>query len=247
MRYVNKKIPDESRIARGSREEIYGTYKEKCYMPHWHEKRKVTMSLYVGLDAPEGAPVWTSDMPFNITEPYRTNISFPVPRKLRPDSASLRGFVYFRFSTYDDSDKLDDRVSFKFNLTDRRRPLPQNNARLLLNGQGNQTVPDVSASTIGGIDLDGGADSETPILHWRFSRHPMVLRFGKLFRVLHRSVLPESGIHLKLRKRAKKDPRPYRHTEKAYNPVLWLDDLSITRHHYKPVVFRKTKEEERKE
>jgi hypothetical protein len=100
---------------------------------------------------------------------------------------------------------------------------------LLDGGNATAAAPLLTPTT---TPADGVAREE---LHWRFAHHPAVLRYGVLTRILNRATLSESGIKLGLRKRAHQDPRSYRKTDQVYNPVLWIDDLSITGRMYQLV------------
>ena len=206
-------------------------------MPHWTEGRKVVVELFVGFKTPSESdtPVWTTGSGVRTNETIKTMVNFTLPEEMTQDRNGLKMYVRFSFPEYDTLSELqpnlkhDEQVFFSFNLTTWRRPQASTGHRNLLDSSGSTDAPLMPTAR---------PPVEEETLHWRFTRHPVIVRYGLLHRVLGRVTFRDSGITVKLRKKAQYDSAKdvfKRSTQKVFNPLLWIDDVSILRHHYVPL------------
>lgn len=76
-----------------------------------------------------------------------------------------------------------------------------------------------------------GANESRKKLHWKFLNHPIIIRFANVQEILEQSVYER----VFLTKPIKRKSDIINGARYLYEPLLWLDDLSITSRHYSPV------------
>jgi hypothetical protein len=109
-RIVNRHWDENSKQNRQARDVAFNQYKEKCFMPHWDEDRKVNVSIYVGYTGPGENPVWQSDGSVDVNVGFSANVTVPLPHDMTTETAVLKAWVYFRFAAYEYASRNDDRV-----------------------------------------------------------------------------------------------------------------------------------------
>ena len=247
--HVNGPVPDIGHKSdRRGRDAMYKNYKEKCIMPHWYENRRVYIRIHLGFDRPYANPVWSSNTAIAVDKPFYEIIKLPIPRKLGKSTAQssssssktpLRAWIYFTFDKYgtvDESENRKNEVLYTVDLTT-IMPLRDSNRvkeRNLL------TDFNVTQAESQSDNKEQNKSQDHDVLHWRFAKHPLIIRYGKLYRVLGSKTLTEVGHRLNIRRIAKRDVRDYRDTAQVYDPVLWLDDLALIRVLYTPVLANQT-------
>jgi hypothetical protein len=210
------------------------------------------MELYLGKKKPEGPPIWRAEN-HTVSERLLTQITFKLPDHYsHEDDEVIQAFLFLQKSEEQKTNQFD--FQFQFNLAERRmiRTLPRQERFLLERTEVNQDEESEEKEREMLQEQEQRKfNSSLPYLHWKFSYAPLIVRYVSFYETVdtktyHNTFLqpmrrqrnPNTALaQKKSQKKGKREAEQVQgmgstSTHFVYNPLLWLDDLSITTRHY---------------
>jgi hypothetical protein len=201
-------------------------YRFRCIEPFISSQR-LDVRLYISLVMSDVLPtaadlVW-SRLNISTTETLDDSVTIPIPSQVRIQQQTLYGYVVL--GEAEGCGRVDRSVVVRLQLTELKPRRPSNRQRNLL------TEPS-AAPGLGHV-----SDLGLLVQHWKYGQHPLILRRVELDIVLGSPQLPMLMHDLKVRHviEDRMDPQsntPRRLQLRQYEPIIWVDDVAITRSQY---------------
>lgn len=194
-----------------------------CVTPFWAlRETNVDIAVLVGQSLDRRELVWSTTS-HSISEKLKQNISFPIPVYLSNKTENLFMWVVFKVSGATDDIPT---ISLNLSIAERRSMVRRRVTRNLLDSNSSSSPP--SAVATGETNY---------VLHWKYSYAPVVIRHVQIHNAIDARTYQEllaTPMAMRVWKPTPATDMKMQKTRRMYDPVLWLDDLSITTRHYAP-------------
>jgi len=228
-------------------------YDKHCMDPFWPDAElRLDMSLHLGAGngddclgvSPLLTPVWTLANQ-SASRALAVNISFTVPRHVVASNSTLCGFFMLNPSPQLSRDEVGSGLRNSDNTSDTLVVFPVTLAQQRVPSKPSTTRRSLLDSPVSSPSLSSSSSSTpTHSLHSPYLHYPVILRHVELYQVLDARSLnrvvvtnlpsrPREDIYIsRSTEEHERGLHPRRATERMFNPLLWLDDLSIPARHF---------------